>query len=786
MRLSSTHKKWLALSGFALTAFASIPAISATQYAQYVDPRIGTDANGSTTIGPSRPYALVKPGPDNIVTGNNGYVVDPKAPIFGFSQMHVSGTGGGPKYGNISIMPFMSNAETLATTKHTSLRTNETAALGYYAALLTQSNIKAEITSTSKAAMYRFTFNNAGDKGIKIDAGKFLNDEPVPKGTYLDVEQQHFIGSEIEVISDTEVRGYNRVRGGWNIGGPYTVYFHAVFDKPFKQFKTWNGDRFFDDAKFQVDTAEKTGALLSFKDDGDKDVQVKIGISFISTGKAKLNLDKELSTWKFDDVVAEGQQVWDKLLGRIEIDKNASDKHKRMVYTGLYHTMLMPVDKTGENALWKSDKPYYDDFYAIWDTFRSSHPLITLIDPQRQTDIVNAMLDIYKHDGYMPDARSGDSNGRTQGGSNPDVLIADAYVKGLKGIDYELGLEAMLKNADVPPGGNEEKEGRGGLYDYNRLGYVSNNFDRAGTRTLEYAYNDFNIALVAKGLGKQDVFKRFAKQANNWQNLWRDIPNNGARGFIMPKDANGKWLDEITCTVKPSLAKNFVPLDPGTIQRGNSRVYAPTDLDKGSCVCWWCSFLYEGNSWEYSLYVPHDPAELIKRSGGAAAFEKRLDILFDKPYYNVGNEPSFFSPNLYHWIGKPERSSERITQIVNQYFNDTPKGIPGNDDSGAMSSFMVFHMIGIYPNAGQSYYLINAPFFAEVSLNLASGKKFKIVAKNFSSKNPHIKSAKLNGKDFPRSWIEHAEIEAGGVLELEMADKPAKWGKTELPPSLRF
>ncbi len=297
---------------------------------------------------------------------------------------------------------------------------------------------------------------------------------------------------------------------------------------------TWKGESIFPNVKSQFDSGEKTGAFLYFNSQQTDTVQLKIGISFISSLKAKYNVEHEISSWSFEKVLQSTHDKWEDLLKRIEID--GTPDQKKMFYTALYHTMLMPVDRTGENPLWTSSKPYYDDFYAIWDTYRSSHPLITLIDPSRQADIVNALLDIYKYDGYMPDARSGNCNGRTQGGSNAEVLIADAYTKGLKGINYGLALKAMLKDAMVPPGGNEEKEGRGGLTDYNSLGYVSNRFVRAGNRTVEYAYDDYCLAQVAKGLNRMGEYRRFIKQSENWQNLWRDIEDHGARGFIMPKD----------------------------------------------------------------------------------------------------------------------------------------------------------------------------------------------------------------------------------------------------------
>ena len=377
-----------------------------------------------------------------------------------------------------------------------------------------------------------------------MDWGKFFGEPGIPNPDAR--EGQQFVGSEIEIVSETEVRGYTRIRGGWNNGAAYTVYFSAEFDRPFKQFSTWKNDQIEIGQKIQIDTGEKTGALLSFDNSSD-DLQLKIGISFVSSLKARENINKEIPHWDFQQTLAETQEKWEKIFQRVEVDADASTELKTIFYTGLYHTMLMPVDRTGENPKWENNGPYYDDFYAIWDTYRSSSPLITLLTPSRQVDIVNAMLQIYKRDGYLPEARSGNSNGRTQGGSNGEVVIADAFVKGLQGINYKLALEAMLKDATVPPGGNEEKEGRGGLTDYNRLGYVSTDFVRAGNRTLEYAYNDYCLATVAKGIKRKGEYWRFIEQSDNWQNLWREIEDHGSHGFIMPKDASGNWVDSIQC-----------------------------------------------------------------------------------------------------------------------------------------------------------------------------------------------------------------------------------------------
>ncbi len=746
---------------FSCLMFFSLPV--SAQYTHYVDPLIGSEGDGNVFIGPSCPYGMIKPGPDINKNANSGYSPDMDKPVYGFSQVHVSGTGGGAKYGNISVMPFADGNETGRTE---SVRQDEKVSLGYYSVLLKRSNIRAEITAASKVAYYRFAYLPSAKKAVKIDCGEFLGESLVPDAR----EAQQFVGSEIEVVNDHEVRGYSKIRGGWNNGDAYTVYFTAVFNRSFGRFSTFKAGQYFQAVTTQTDEGKKTGAFLFFDNAASDSIEMKIGISFISAAKAKQNIESEVPEWDFEKVLASTKNKWDGLLKRVELDKEASAEKKTMFYTALYHTMLMPVDRTGENPRWENNGPYYDDFYAIWDTYRSSNPLITLLNPSREVDIVNALLQIYKRDGYMPDARSGNCNGRTQGGSNAEVLIADAYVKGLKGINYNLALEAMLKDALIPPGGNEEKEGRGGLTDYNSLGYVSTNFVRAGNRTLEYAYNDYCLATVAKGIKRKGEYGRFIKQSDNWQNLWRDIEDNGAKGFIMPKNAAGKWVDSFQCDVS------------------NGRIsylrYTPLAQDWPICVCWWCGFFYEASSWEYSLSVPHDVAMLVKRSGGKEAFQKRLDILFDKGLYNVGNEPSFLSPNLYHWIGRPQLSSERIQSIINNNYNASHSGIPGNDDSGAMSSWLAFHMMGIYPNAGQSYYLINTPYFKQTVIHLENGKDFTVRANNLSAENKYIVSATLNGIAYDRSWIEHKDIVNGGELVLEMGPAPSSvWGIKNLPPS---
>ncbi len=653
-------------------------------------------------------------------------------------------------------MPFCGTPDS---NDHIDYRKSEDIRLGYYSTEFQNSGIRTEITTAPRASFYRFTYPADSTKSLMLDAGFFLGESPVPDAR----EAQQFVGSEIEILSDREVAGYSRIRGGWNNGRAYTVYFHAIADKPFVDTATWKGDSI-TESKYQFDSGKKTGALVSFPDSADE-VNLTVGISFISKLKARENAVNESKGRDFDSVYADLLDSWESLLNRISIDDTAPEAQKRMFYTGLYHTMIMPVDRTGENPLWTDPDPYYDDFYAIWDTYRSSSPLITLIDPKREADMVRSLINIYKRDGYMPDARSGNANGRTQGGSNAEIVIADAFVKGLEGIDYESGLEAMLKDATVPPGGNEEAEGRGGLTEYLTLGYIPHGIPRAGNRTVEYSYCDYAIYIVAKGLGHDELAEKYLKQSGNWKNLWRsDYEHAGARGFIMPRDRDGNWLDDI-------------PYGHSRIQRPTFR-YTPVTFEGPWYTPWWSMFFYEASSWEYSLSIPHDVEGLIELCGGADNFDKRLDLFFDKGFFNVNNEPSFLSPCLYHWIGRPDKSGERILRIIADNYNDGPVGLPGNDDSGAMSSWLAFHMTGLYPNAGQDYYLIHTPVLKSSTFHLANGKDFTIKAPELSDRNRYITGASLNGKPYPYSTIRHADIMNGGTLTLEMGEKPSGWGKS--------
>lgn len=706
---------------------------------QFVDPKIGSVGVGRTFPGPCMPFGMVKPGPDCGVLPNAGWAAMP-TPVLGFSQTHVSGTGGGQKYGNILIQPFLDGdlLENDFTPKPAS-RLSEDISLGYYSTTY-ENGICTEVTTDGRCSFYQFHYpNTTSGKALFIDCTHYLGKDSVPDQR----ERQQFVGAGLDVTSSTEVLGFTRIRGGWNNGDAYTVYFALQADKPFTSF---------------VDNQSQRTVLI-FQ---DSNVNVKVGISYISAWQARKNIPDR----SFEQQLSFLRATWNELLSKVQI--KGTERQKRMFYTALYHTMLMPVDKTGENPKW-SDSPYYDDYYAIWDTYRTSTPLLTLLCPDQAVAMVNSLLNIYAREGFMPDARSGDCNGRTQGGSNAEVVIADAFVKGLEDIDYQMALKAMLKDATVAPGGNEEKEGRGGLREYNALGYIPYGIDRAGNRTIEYAFNDYCIAVVAQGLGYSDIAEEYLQKSNNWRNLWRnDYEWDGMKGFILPKDTHGRWLDNVPW----GHSKVFHPQIPYTPVTKVAPWYLP----------WWSTFFYEATSEEYSLNIPHDVPGLVEACGGSDAFKQRLDLFFEKGYYNVQNEPSFLTPCLYHWIGRPDLSTQRVHQIIRDNYSDAPDGLPGNDDSGAMSSWMAFHFMGLYPNAGHDYYLLNVPLLPEYTLALPNGKQFHVIRKG---KGDGYKQALWNGEPLSQARLTHQQLMQGGILLVLTSPTnpiPPKTPISSIPP----
>jgi predicted alpha-1,2-mannosidase len=722
---------------------AAVQGSTAHSPARYVDPFTAAAGGGNVFVGPTVPFGMVKPGPDMDVGRNDANAGWAESgPIRGFSQTHVSGTGGGPKYGNVLVQPTVGD---VTPGDNESPRSNESAEIGLYRVKLERFGVSVALTSARRTALYRFTYPGSAASNIVFDVSHCLT------GGARAGENQSVRSSAISILSPNEVSGSTSVTGGWNKQpNTYTVYFYARTDTAANTFGVWKDGKLSPGAK-EAEAAGGSGGWLSFHTKPGQQVVMKIGISFVSVEQARRNAEEEIPGFDFERTRERLIAEWDKALGSVEI-RGVDPEQERLFYTALYHAMLMPTDRAGENPLWHSSEPYYDDYYAIWDTFRCAGPLLTLIAPRRQTDIVRSLVDIYRHEGWLPDARSGNYNGRTQGGSNAEFMITDAYVKGLKGIDWEEAYKAEVNDAEVPPQ-DQMKEGRGGLDDWKTLGYVSiEGVDRPGSKQMEYAADDYEIALLADGLGKHAGAAKYAQRAENWRKLWdKDLSDGGVSGFIHPRHRDGSWLE------------------PFTAMEGGS---------------WGSKTFYEGNSWTYSTFVPQNVAGLIELSGGKQTFVRRLDAFFDVPRrYDVGNEPGFLSPYLYIWAGRHDRTAERIRAITAANFHSGKHGMAFNDDSGAMSSWYALAKMGFYPNAGQAVYLIGSPTIPETTIHLENGKDFTIVAKDVSEKNKYIVSARLNGKPLNRAWFRHAEIAHGARLELTMAAQPSGWGSEDEPPS---
>lgn len=713
---------------------------SSPDYVHNVYPFLGVDWGGNTFVGAALPFGMVKLGPDmesfDSRPSNFGYMSGGR--VLGFSHLHLSGAAG--KYGNILVAP-VTGPLNLSDIK--SPRTDEINHPGYYAAKLTRYNIRAELTSTRRVGVHRYNFPVSEQSHLTLDIAHCLN-----KGSGS--ESQRFLGGAVHVLSNHEVEGVGRYAGGWNKGGEYKVYFYMTLDTPASGTQTWTSGILSPANDAAVEGDQPIGVSFDFHTHAGQILQAKVGISFIGTQQARQNVQEEASAWDFDAIRRSSVSTWNGVLSKIQLH-GETDSKRIQFYTAMYHTMLMPSDRTGENPSWRSSEPYYDDYYAIWDTYRSSGPLLTLIAPDRQRDLIRSLIDIYRHTGYMPDARSGNDNGRTQGGSNANVVIADSYVKGLKGIDYPTAFEAMLKDASVPPR-DAQKEGRGGILDYNAKGYVTLADERSGSRTVEYAYDDFAIAEVACGLKHVAEAKLFATRAHNWENLWdKNLIAEGFKGFLRPRNSDGTWAE------------------PNLLKRGT-----------------WPDFFYEGDLWTYSLYAPQDVRKLIALSGGNETFVRRLDNVFYRQHFDVTNEPGFLIPVLYNWAGRPDKTAEIVNALLEKAFTDQRSGIPGNDDSGAMSSWFIFNSLGFYPNAGQDIYLIGTPSFPDASITLSSGKTLRVIARNMDSEhiNRYIQSATLNGIPLDRSWFRHSQIANGGTLVLAMGSAPTTWGMTNPPPSM--
>jgi len=704
-----------------------------------VDPFIGTDGGGHTLCGPYLPFSLVRLGPDTTAPQKtNGYQSD--RPLIHFSHTHVSGTGGGGRYGNIGIAPFTGPRRRFPTGFDCG---DEYAEPGYYAMTLLPTHIRAELTLTPRVGVHRYTFPASDSAAnVLIDVGAVIQTANLIPGDRSVDGTGASIGGFVEFCSETEVVGRGDFRGGWGHPFPYSICFYARFDRPAREGLVAG------QLGFLAGTAADGPGCRAVACFGKSErVEVRVGISFVSIAKARASLDRETGGKDFDRIRKEASDTWERALSRIRVEGGTRDE-RVLFYTQFSRLLCMPTDlgTDDEFPLWQSGVRHFTDFYTLWDSVRNANSLIVLFDPELERDMLNCLLDIADHTGWLPDVWIAGHPGMVQGGSSADVLFCEAALKGLEGIDYRKALQYMRKNNEVPfP--DPMFYGRH-LEDYRDLGYLSTNVRKnCVSRHLEYAYQDWCTGRLAEHLAERDLAQRSYASSRKVWNLWRDDIR-----FFAPRHPNGDWVE---------------PFDPARC--------CPDS--------WNDPYFYEGTSWQWSFNLQHDFRGLVERHGGNEAFIAHLDRFFEEGHYH-SKETMLHVPYLYHYAGRPDRSSARARECLVKYFRATRDGLSDNEDMGCQSAFFMWVSMGMYPIMGQDLYLLSAPVFERVEIELGkSGRTLTIESPGASPERIYIRVANLNGKPLERAWIAHDEIAWGGTIRFELSDKPADWGRKTAPPS---
>ncbi len=738
-------------SWFVLFGTVSLTSILSADQLLLADPLVGTAKfdGGAMYPGAALPFSMVKLSPDTTKPSTAGY--NPAEPILGFSHTHIGGTGGNAFGGGVLVRP---QTGPLTVPPPPSPKANEKASPGYYTVDLTLDRVDAELTSTERAGFHRYTYPAGVPARVLIDIAASINNatEEKPAGRCS--------ASGGRFISERGIEGSTSIVAGFaNL--TYTLYFVAEFDKTPTARGVWIGGTH-QPGTTDVKGGEKQTAGLYAEFAPGSVVGLRVGISYTSIALARKNLEAA-DGLDFDKVRARAEGIWRKHFDSITVE-GGTDAQQRQFYTALYHTVLAPTDVTGDNGGWTDDpkQSVYWDIYTLWDTFRTTNPLLTLIYPDRQSSIIRHLLAAYQKSGWLPDSWVYNKQGIPfQGGSHADNVIADAFVKNLGGFDRDLAYAAVRKNAtESNPKTSKINIDTGRLAPYFTLGYVPSNIytkkDAQGrgneyssgvSRTLEYAYNDFAVSQVAAALGHQQDADVFRKRSLGAYALFHPETK-----FFWGKTPTGEWMP---------------------------------DHDPASKVLGWSSAFYEGNAWQYRFSMPHDMQGLINRHGGNQAFLTVLDEYFDRKLHWQGNEPCFLTPWLHGYAGRPDKNVDRLREIMARDFKLAPDGYPGDEDVGAMSAWYLFTAMGFYPNAGQDVYLLSSPVFSKVSMKLGgTGKSFVIAAPGVSSENKYIQTATLNGKPWNQAWFRHGDIINGAELILKMGPKPAAWGTRNPPPSL--
>ncbi len=707
---------------------------------QYVDPMIGTDAHGHTFPGATTPFGMVQLSPDTGTEGwdwCSGYHYSDSS-IMGFSHTHLSGTGGAD-LGDILVMPYVGDIHWDAGTKENSdsgyrsrfSRATEIAQAGYYEVHLDDYGIRAELTATPRTGIHRYLFPNSQDARIIVDLQHGISDSP--KSCW------------IQVNGNNEIVGLRRSQG-W--AADQYVYFVAQFSKAFKSYHLSVDSHLVSDQ--DKVTGKYAKVILDFATADQEEIMVKVGISAVDEQGARNNLMQEASHWSFHKYKEASREMWSEQLSKIEVE-GGSEEQKAVFYTSLYHASIAPnlfSDVDGryrgmDKQIHQTDAHNMYHIFSLWDTFRATHPLFTLLAPEKNQEFIQTMLTQHEQHGLLPVWELAGNETGTMIGYHSIPVIWDAWQKEHRNFDAEKAFEAMKKSAN---------RDHIGLADYKKLGFIP--MEREGnsvSKIVEYAYDDWCIAQMAKALGKMEDYEVFSRRAQYYKNVF-----DAELGFMRGRAANGEWRTP------------FNPIESSILGSGD---------------------FTEGNSWHYTFFAPHDMNALMELYGGDQAFVAKIDELFSLDpirtndhahdisgllgQYAQGNEPSHHVAYLYNYAGQPWKTQEKVTLIMDSLYTAQPDGLCGNEDCGQMSAWYAFSAMGFYPvTPGDGKYSIGSPIFDKVTLNLVNGKTFSIVAKHVSSKNIYIQSATLNGTVYTKSYLTHQTIEEGGELVFEMGDQP--------------
>jgi len=693
---------------------------------QFVDPYIGTGGHGHVFLGASVPFGAVQLGPTNKSEGwdwCSGYHYSDST-IVGFAHTHLSGTGIGD-LGDILILPSIDERQALYT------HDKEVVKPGYYGVQMMPSNIHAELTTSERVGFHRYTFPASETAKISIN---------LRKGIGWDIATDTYI----KQINDTTIAGY-RYSKGW--ANDQRIYFTAIFSKPFDKLVAQDSSAVLSGSEFR---GRKLIATAHFKTKDQEQIQIRVGISPVSMENAAMNIKAEIPGWNFDQIVSNADAAWNKELSKLDV-KTANLKDKRNFYTALYHTMIAPSTFNDHNGDYLgTDKKVYKgaDFtnlttFSLWDTYRAAHPLYTIIQPKRVTDMIKSMLAIYQQQGKLPVWHVMGNETNTMVGKQGIIVVADAVLKGFK-FDHDLAYEAMKKSAML-----DER----GLNFVKKLGYIpADSTVESVAMGLEYSIADWSVAEVAKKMKKTSDYEYFHKRGLNYRNYF-----DSSTKFMRAKVGPDQWR---------------TPFDPiKSIHR----------LDDYT----------EGNAWQYTWLVPQDPSGLINLMGGREPFIQKLDSLFlveghlgDEAspdisgligQYAHGNEPSHHITYLYTYAKQPWKTAKHVRYILNELYTDAPDGLSGNEDVGQMSSWYIFSALGFYPaNPISGEYVFGSPLFDEATINLENGKKFNIKVQNNSAENIYIQSITLNGRAHKSSFLKHEVLTAGGNLVIKMGKEPSK------------